>query len=149
MGIGTDFLIGGPDQGNDYWYRRQVSDAALRMEHWVNFNEPRYFVRLRMNVTNTSQIPRMDFVISLHNVGSQLTGVMAAVAFAEFQYPPNADREYESQKHDPEFETFSLNAFIFTWKDDVNKLAHRIEKWIDQCYKIALLKWGDLIVENV
>jgi len=149
MGIETILLIGGPDQGNDYWYRRQVSDTALRMEHWVNFNEPRYFVRLRMNVTNTSQIPRMDFVISLHNVGSQLTGVMAAVAFAEFQYPPNADQEYESQKHDPEFEIFSLNAFIFTWKDDVNKLTPRIEKWIDQCYKIALLRWGDLIVENV
>tara|TARA_Y100000310_G_scaffold181241_1_gene181164 strand:+ start:20773 stop:22320 length:1548 start_codon:yes stop_codon:yes gene_type:complete len=145
--------VGGPDEGNDYWYRWQVLNSAKHTNHWVNLREPRYFIQLLMNSPQVDKTPRLVVVFSIHNVGRQLTGVMAATAFAELTYPTGRDDYGENMPdgiaRETDFEVCSVEAFTFTWKDATQDLAPRFSRWIAQCYGIALKKWGEALVENI
>ena len=57
--------------------------SAQHASHWANLNEDRFFIKLSINPEQQSRIPRLIFVISLHHVGRQLTGIMAATGFAQ------------------------------------------------------------------
>ena len=122
---------GGPDKYNEYWYWRQIIETAEKFRHWVNPNEPRYFVRLTLN-PERGRTPRLIFVISLHNTGRQLTGVMSATAFAEIEY------------HDG-LVYCAVNPFTFTWNDSIEDIRDRFVKWMEGCLAIALRHWGEYL----
>ena len=147
LSITPDFLPGGPDAGNEYYYRRQVMETARSAGHWVNFQEPRYFVRIRLRDSSQSRLPAMEFVISLHSVGRSLTGVMGATSFVQKQYLS----EYLSPDggtDDTELDVCSLDPFIFTVSDSVDRLKPRFEDWVKRCFSLALLVWGKAIIEQ-
>ena len=64
---------------------------------WVNLNEARFFVKLSINPEEQLRTPRLVFVVSLHHVGQQLTGIMATTAFAQIRDFREPDSE-ESQE---------------------------------------------------
>ena len=147
LSIVSDFLMGGPDKGNEYYYRSQVMETARSAGHWVNFQEPRYFVRIRLRDSSQSRLPAMEFVISLHSVGRSLTGVMGATSFVQKQYLS----EYLSPDggtDDTELDVCSLDPFIFTVSDSVDRLKPRFEDWVKRCFSLALLVWGKTIIEQ-
>ena len=79
-------------------------------------NENRYFIKLSINPDYQSQTCRaLVFVVSLHHVGRQLTGIMAATAFAQivrtFKTPSQDDTE---EPNDPNFRNCAVEAFTFT-----------------------------------
>ena len=52
--------------------------------NYMNPNEDRFFVKLSLIPNQPMRQTRLVFVVSLHHTGRQLTGVMAATAFALF-----------------------------------------------------------------
>lgn len=152
VGVDVDprMMLGGSDQYNEHWYRAQVNETANRFGHWVNQSEPRYFVRLSLNaaVERAPRAPRLVFVISLHNIGRRLTGIMAATAFAEIHY--NSEASDESEQTDgfsggPDFKECAVNPFTFTSKDTAAAVTDRFKKWTEESFAVALRHWGEYL----
>ena len=146
--MGSDFLLGGPDEGNEYYYRSQVMDTARSAGHWVNFQERRYFVRVRLRDSAQSRAPEMQFVISLHSVGRSLTGVMGATSFLLRRYPGERD-DQEEGRGASDFDVCSLDPFIITVSDSLDDLKPRFEAWVKRCLSLALLIWGETLIEQL
>ena len=119
---------GGPDNYKEHWYYSQIVQTAnqVQVKHWVNFNESRYFAKLSVNPQAPSNAPRLVFVISLHHLGRQLTGVMAATAFAQIfrNDEPESDREEEANTVD--FKNCSSELLTFTAADRVEDVSDSI-----------------------
>ena len=139
--------FGGPDEGNEYYYKREVLESAQDADHWVNFQEPRYFARVSIRDESRSRGPIMHFIISLHSVGRHLTGVMAATGFLIYRYPSQDERDDEFLNH-PDFVACSAEPFLFTARDDAGTLKPRFENWARQGFSAALRDWGRRVIEQ-
>lgn len=140
--------VGGPDEGNEYYYKREVLRSAQDADHWVNFQEPRYFARVSISDESRNRGPIMYFIVSLHSVGRHLTGVMAATGFLNYRYPSQDERgDAESLDH-PEFKVCSAEPFLFTARDDADALKPRFENWVRQSFSAALRDWGQRVIEQ-
>lgn len=148
--IFTNTWLGGPDELNEHYYRLQVLGTARDSGHWVNFQEPRYFVHLTISERQHRRSPKMSLVVSLHNVGRHLTGVMAATSFIQFYYPGSSDRGRDDIEEDSDldFEVCSAEAFMFTSRDNAFELKSRFESWVTQCFNIAFRRWADAFIEQ-
>ena len=154
-GIYVDTRIEGKeaDKSTEYRYRVQVLKTAEDAGHWVNDNEPRYLVKLSLDATDDkSRIPRLTFVISLHNIGRRLTGVMASTAFAQVEHYNGQD--YIDPIHGIEdldsltFRNCTVNPFTFTWNDSTDVINDRFVKWSEECFGIALQFWGKILTHS-
>ena len=127
-------LTGGRSRREE-WHRCEVEQTAKNSRHWVNFSESRFCVRLTMMPGLAYwRPPRLDFVISLHHTGRELTGIMAATAFARVGY--------YGAKNPGQFIDCTLEPFTFTWESDADALLPSFEAWIDRSLATALQEWG-------
>ena len=140
--------VGGPDEENEYYYKREVLQSAQDADHWVNFQEPRYFARVSIRDESRNRGPIMHFIVSLHSVGRHLTGVMAATGFLIYRYPSQDEREDAEFLDHPYFEACSAEPFIFTARDDADTLKPRFENWVRQGFSVALRNWGQRVIEQ-
>ena len=140
--------FGGPDEGNEYYYKREVLQSAQDADHWVNFQEPRYFARVSIRDESRSRGPIMHFIISLHSVGRHLTGVMAATGFLIYRYPSQDERDDAEFLNHPDFVVCSAEPFLFTARDDAGTLKPRFENWARQGFSAALRDWGRRVIEQ-
>ena len=140
--ISHELTLGGPDYENEYWYRFQIIETASKAKNWVNFNENRYFVKLSLNPLPGTRNPRLAFVISVHHVGRQLTGVMAATAFAEIDYH---DEEIGQWKPSELFKDCTVSPFTFTWEDSSEQVLPRFIGWVEKSFSIALTYWSEYV----
>ena len=148
----SSIFLGGPDEGNDYYYRREVIDAAQDAGHWVNPDEPRYFLKVALKTAvdefSQSRTVWTDFVISLHSIGRQRTGVMAAASFMKHRYPSSPDEQEENDgTNDPEFEICNPDSFVFTVQSRTN-LESRFETWVRQGFSVAFRRWGERLIDQ-
>ena len=140
--------VGGPDKGNEYYYKREVLRSARDADHWVNFQEPRYFARVSIRDESRRRGPIMHFIISLHSVGRHLTGVMAATGFLKYRYPFQDERDDDELLNNPDFKVCSAEPFLFTPRDDADTLKPRFENWLRQGFSAALRDWGQRVIEQ-
>ena len=129
-------------------YYRQIVQTANNSNHWVNFNESRFFARLSLTpddiTTDSSQRPRLHFVVSLHHTGRQLSGLMAATAFALIvHYDENAPEQLEGIGYS--FFDCTREPFTFSCDDDASTLSPRFEEWTEQGLAMALRHWGEFL----
>ena len=145
-GLGVECIIdcGGPGD-REHWYRAQVVQTAKDANHWANPNEDRFFIKLSTNPQDQSRTPRLIFVVSLHHVGRQLTGIMAATAFAQIANVQDYGAEGAEEPADPDFRNCTIDSFTFTWDDDAESVAHRFTAWIEAPLGIALRHWSEFI----
>ena len=134
---------GGPGN-NEHWYRDEVIQTANNSRHWVNLNEPRFFVRLSFTPEKPSRYPRLILVISLHQIGRQLTGITAATAFALVQHY-HAGSTKEIEEVGALFEDCTLDPFTFTWENNAESVFQRFSEWAEQRLAIAVTKWGQYL----
>ena len=120
---------GSTDQRGHRW-RYQIAEAAKRLNHWANVSENNYWLRSRITLAGL----RMRFVVSVHHVGSPVSGFMAAVAFAEIQYPETEPDD----RHEQELVHCSERAFTFTELDAGEELNRSFEAWLDEAQAVAL-----------
>ncbi len=145
---GPVMLEGGPEHGNEYYYRRQVREVATETSHWVNFQENRYFIKMSLSPKN-SRNPRLVFVVLLHHVGRELTGAMAATAFAEIdRHNENPDSPENEGTSDFEytFRNCTLRPFTFTNSDTLTTAEGSFLAWMEESFSIALKEWGETLV---
>ena len=140
-----EVINGGPGD-KEHWYHREVVESANQStpRQWVNFNESRFWVRLALNPRSTPEQSRLVFLVSLHHIGRQLSGVMSATAFARVEhYKDPADTNVPENPH-----TFinctPPDTFTITNESeyDVDALKHRFAPWTEQALAIALQQWG-------
>ncbi len=157
--VEPQLLLGGPEEGNEYYYRREVVETGKDAGHWINFQEPRYFVRATLRKTESVDVasqrsPTMVFVVSIHNIGYGLTGVMAATSFVRFAYPnqPASEDAHASADEGTERDSkiCSDEPFLLTVADkaDVAKLESRFETWVTNGLSVALRGWLEIVVEQ-
>lgn len=135
---------GGPGE-KEHWYRVQVIETANRARHWANFNESRFFFKLSLNPEAPSRNPRLVFVISLHHIGNQLTGIMAATAFAQIEHYLEDNTDTSEESVGSYFKDCTVNAFTFTWEDDAATILPRFIKWAEECLSIGLSYWTEYL----
>ena len=135
---------GGPND-REHWYRADVIRTAQDARHWVNLNESRFFAKLSINPEDQSRAPRLVFVISMHHVGQQLTGIMAATAFAQIRDSSESDSEKELDSAGNYFKNCTVDPFTFTWQDAPGTVAARFSRWIEERLSIALRYWSEFI----
>ncbi len=142
--IRPSIFKGGPGN-NEHWYHRQVIETANAFQQWVNLFEPRYYIKLSLNPYSGASVPRLSFVISLHNTGRQLTGIMAATAFAEIEYDEDGETitSQRSRFDNSTFMNCTLDPFTFTWEDSAEKICDRFIRWTEVCFSVALRYWMD------
>ena len=138
---------GGPGKINEHWYYLQVLETAKHSQHWVNFFEPRYFVKLSLNPSSSAEkTPRLTFVVSLHHTGRRLTGIMAATAFAQIEHQDDEGSTLTSSQASSgfdrsNFKNCAVNPFTFAWNDSVEDISGRFANWTEVCFSVALRYW--------
>ncbi len=146
VGIGEPSILvteGDPDQGNAHWYKYEVFKSANEPRRsaneprkFVNFAEPHYFIKFSMHVSHE----RLEFVVSFHHVGRELSGIMEATAFARLKsYGDSDDSEYPSQ----EFFLCSLEPFVFTHETNEQHIEDAFSRWLDTALALAIKEYGD------
>ena len=146
IGIDLNPLLdrGGPGD-KEHWYRAEVVQTAQEARHWANLNESRFFIKLSLITGEQSRTPRLVFVVSLHHVGQQLTGIMAATAFAQIiNFSDLIWGEWE-ETTGRYFRNCTGEPFTFTSRDEAEAVTPRFGEWIEERLSIALRYWSEFI----
>jgi Fic family protein len=144
------FLITGGPGVREHWYQSEIISTANNARNWVNLNESRYFVRwsldndLRHN--DALRHPRLVFVISLHHVGRELSGIMEVTSFALIEHYPDDNSEESTPHGSPYFRDCTINPFTFTWEDNAETIAPRFIRWIEEHIGVALSYWQGFLI---
>ena len=129
------------------WYEAQIVRTAQEAGHWANFNEESFLVRL--SITPIAQghggYPGLTFLISMHHTGRQLSGVMAATAFAQIEFHPHGFMERSNPSLGVSYRNCAANPFIFVWDNDANEIAPRFYNWIEEALSEALRYWQEFL----
>ena len=127
--------LGGPEEGNAHWYKQNVIKSTQDSKTFVNFNEPHYFVKGAFR----AERERLVFVVSFHHVGRDLSGVMEATAFAEFEsYEASEDPHSKSV----DFAPCSRSPFVFAYETRTEDVADSFAEWLDHALALAMGGWG-------
>lgn len=133
-------LLGGPNRMSnskptEHWYHYQVSQTAQQAKQRANFNEHHYFVRVRLS---SGELPWLDYIVSFHHVGQELSGVMEVTAFAEVSYPEEEESKSRSVQ-------CMDRPFTITYQDKPEAIQSRLVEWVNETFTIAVKNWGDIL----
>lgn len=135
--------VGGPDHSTDHYWRFQVINLANELEYWINFEEEHHWFRVALEGAPV----RFQLVVSLHNVGRELSGVARAVAFAELR--STQPQEAGDGASDAESERIVMNCtptiFSFTWQDEADEIWPQFQAWLDEAFAVGLRYWDDTV----
>ena len=123
------------------WHYEEATRNSVHDRYQANLNESTSFVRLSINPAEQSQVPRFVFVISLHHVGEQLTGVMAGSTFGEINHSTILNLQ-EPQGWSEYYFQGGYDPFTFTWRDDAEAIGPRFASWVEEQFKAALSNWS-------
>jgi len=127
---------GGPDRGNEHWYRFDVIKSNESSGKFVNFDESHFFVKASFRVDRE----RLVFVASFHHVGRELSGIMEVTAFARLEsYEDSDDRKSVSQ----DFSLCSLEPYVITWNTAALEITASFDRWLDAALAVAVKEFGD------
>ncbi len=149
VGIHIDTRVeeGGPDKNNEHWYRLHTLETAKHSQHRVNLSEHRYFVKLYLNPSiSTENTPRLTFVVSLHHTGRRITGIMVATAFAQIEHQDDVGStltfsQASSGFDRSNFKNCAADPFTFALDDSVEDISDRFADWTEACFGVALRYW--------
>ena len=139
----TRFVDRGGPEDRAYWYHNEIVETAKKAGNYMNPNEDRFFVKLSLIPNQPMRQTRLVFVVSLHHTGRQLTGVMAATAFALFDNYHSNDVGLDEEEGAHTFVDCTPEPFAFTWESNTNGLISQFSAWTEQCLAMALRHWGE------
>lgn len=137
--IGTPdihIVAGGSDFNNAHWYKHDVIKSGEASGKFINFNEEHIFLKSSIKVSRE----RLVFVVSMHHVGRDLTGIMEITAFATLEsFEDSDDRESVSA----DFSLCSLDPFVITWKTKEPDVTESFRRWLDAALAVAIKDYAD------
>ena len=80
-------------------------------------------------------------VISLHHVGRELSGIMAATSFALIEHYPDVESEEMPRTESLYFRDCTVNPFTFTSVSDFEATKPAFNRWVEEHLGIALSYW--------
>ena len=119
----------------------EATRKLTQARYEVNRNESSFYVRLTITPAEHSQVPSFIFVISLHHVGAQLTGVMAASTFGEINHSTELNLQGPEEWSEYYFQE-GVDPFTFTWQDNSELVVPRFITWVEKQFKGALSNWS-------
>lgn len=129
-------IEGGTDKDSGHWYKHEVVKSANDTGKYANLSEDHYFARS----TVRSGREQLVFVVSLHHVGRELSGVMEATAFARLaSFEESDERQLISQ----DFSLCSPEPFVFTYETQPTTIADPFTRWLDTALAVAVKEFGD------
>ena len=131
----TTVIEGGPDHRNGHWYKFEVVKTANEANTFVNFNEPHYFVRGRVQPSSE----RLTFVVSFHHVGRILSGIMEATAFGQLE---SFESPAETVSASKEFTPCSVEPFVFSYRTEIGQVSESFANWLDRCLATAVAEFS-------
>jgi hypothetical protein len=133
------FADGGPDHNNSRWYKFDVIKSGEQSGKFISFDENHYFEKGTFKLEGE----RLVFVVSMHDVGRELSGIMEVTAFAQLEsYEDSDDRKYVSQ----DFSPCSLDPFVITWRTSLDDVVEKaFVRWLDAALAVAIKEYGDRI----
>lgn len=129
-------LEGGSDRDTAHWYKHEVIKSANDSGKYANFSENHYFAR---SIVRSGR-EQLVFVISLHHVGRELSGVMEATAFARLESFEESD---ERQLISQDFSLCSPEPFVFTFETQPATISEPFARWLDTALAVAVKEFGD------
>jgi hypothetical protein len=134
---------GGSDSENAHFWKFQLIEIAHEMNYWINYDEDSYWTRIAVEGAPV----RLQYVVSIHHVGHELSGVMQATAFVEFESPRVDLSATETGHADPErtIRNATPTLFSVTWQADETRSKERFERWLQESFAVALRYWLDLV----
>lgn len=129
---------GGPDHGNSHWYKFEITKLNEPSKKWINFSEGNYFVKASIRYEHL----RLVFVVTIHHIGKELTGVMEATSFALLQSYDEAN-DANTERIETGLVGTSVEPFPITWNTSADTLKASFSRWLDTCTAIAVKEWGD------
>ena len=125
--------------------RSRIGEIGKWLPYPINFYESGYSMYLLLKPISGRQYPNFMFVISWHHTGNQLTGIMAAAAFAEIgnfsEYFAVGQPDSLRYSTVSTFHNCTVTPFTFTWRDSAEEISDRFIKWTEACLSIALRHW--------
>ena len=142
--VGYDVLMVGDDGRTSY--SDQVLRTAQDAGHWANFNEEHFLIRLSIapERQRAGGYPCLAFLVSLHHTGRNLSGVMAATAFAQIEYQPRGI-VHLSIPPSPDYHNCTASPFTFVWDNDADEITPRFINWLEQALTEALRYWQEFL----
>lgn len=129
-------MEGGSDKNSAHWYKHEVIKSANDAGKYANFSENHYFARSTVRAGREQLI----FVVSMHHVGRELSGVMEATAFARLEsFEESDERHLISQ----DFSLCSPEPFVFTFETQPTGIAEPFARWLDTALAVAVKEFGD------
>ena len=140
--IKSHVILGGPnftyhEKPTQHWYQYQIATRAQEVDQRVNFEEDHYFVRARLS---SDRVPWLTYVVSLHHIGKELTGIMEVTAFAEISFSKSED---DSPGITPV--PCMVRPFTITINDDADTLKSSFLDWVSETFAIAVKQWGEVL----
>ena len=117
-----------PDDSRSKWWRHQITRTAKQADHFADLSNA-WWAMLKVNVDGF----QLRFVVSIHHVGSNRTGVMAMTSFGDIRIPGE-----EAVTHEEAFVPTARDAFTFTHDENVEDRSQELYEWMDQSLTIAL-----------
>lgn len=122
------------NEAKSHWFRAEIIDIAQRLGYFASFRSGTGWINFVIDSESRSEI-----VVSLHSLGRQFTGVMAASAFWH-------RREREDHGFGPPSGPWELaEPFEFTYLDEAAEVVPRFERWLEDALLEALRQWQDAL----
>jgi fido (protein-threonine AMPylation protein) len=121
-------------KNNDFWYRAQIDATAAKHNYVADTRTYRAWISLRIVDERTTSV-----VISLHAVGTEFLGIMAANAFVEHRSPQG-----EGESGVPAVEgpyPVSARPFEFSYIEQPSAVKQRFEEWLNETLTLGLDQW--------
>ena len=122
-------------------WRRPIIRTAQRADYYADLTSDQWWQMLQVDVNGF----QMQFVVSIHHVGSLRTGVMAITSFGLIQHrtPRTQGEGYGIAE---EFVETSWDAFTFSHDEEVENRSGELNDWLDHSLAIAVQELSHRVV---
>ena len=122
-------------------WRREIIRTARRADYYADLSSDKWWQMLQVDVNGF----QMQFVVSIHHVGSLRTGVMAITSFGLIQHRiPRARGKGHGIAED--FVETSWDAFTFSHDEEVENRSGELYEWLDHSLAVAVQELSHRVV---
>jgi fido (protein-threonine AMPylation protein) len=120
------------------WKARQLKEIGQRLGHWVDLNEPRTWIALRLLDGGIT-----DIVFAGHFIGRPSPGAGVAVCYIEHRAQKRSSRESQSALSDSDALPLELvsDALLLAADEGEESQRERFVRWREEALVAALARW--------
>jgi len=123
--------VDGVEKDRAHWFRHQIIKTAQNLGYFADTRTYHGWVRLKIRESTQAEI-----VVSLHSLGVEFVGIIAASAFIEYR-----DRSDEGEIDIEGPYVLCMDVFQFSYHEDISTIRPRFDAWLNQVTLTGLDHW--------